>query len=95
MDLTEEHARKVYRAMVRARLLEAKFSSLYKAGKRKGAKKGERHQAVRKKGYGGQKFPLQHNQAKVTKKQSIMLECGECKYKMQRKGLRLKKVEIV
>ena len=69
--------------------------SLYKAGKRKGAKKGERHLAVRKKGYGGQKFPLQHNQAKVTKKQSIMLECGECKYKLQRKGLRLKKVEIV
>ena len=32
MDLTEEHARKVYRAMVRARLLEAKLSSLYKAG---------------------------------------------------------------
>lgn len=32
MDLTKEHARKVYRAMVRARLLESKFSSLYKAG---------------------------------------------------------------
>ncbi len=32
MDLTKEHARKVYRAMVTARLLEAKFSSLYKAG---------------------------------------------------------------
>ena len=46
-------------------------------------------------GYGGQKFPLQHNQAKVTKKQSIVLECGECKYKLQRKGLRLKKVEVV
>jgi pyruvate dehydrogenase E1 component alpha subunit/2-oxoisovalerate dehydrogenase E1 component alpha subunit len=32
MDLTKEHARKVYHAMVRTRLLEAKFSSLYKAG---------------------------------------------------------------
>lgn len=32
MDLTKEHARKVYQAMVRARLLEAKLSSLYKAG---------------------------------------------------------------
>ncbi len=32
MDLTKEHARKVYHAMVRARFLEAKFSSLYKAG---------------------------------------------------------------
>ncbi len=33
MDLTKEHARKVYQAMVRSRLLEMKFSSLYKAGK--------------------------------------------------------------
>ncbi len=32
MDLTKEHARKVYRAMLRARLLESKLSSLYKAG---------------------------------------------------------------
>lgn len=32
MELTKEYARKVYQAMVRARLLEAKFSSLYKAG---------------------------------------------------------------
>jgi len=31
-NLTEEHARKVYHAMVKSRLLEAKLSSLYKAG---------------------------------------------------------------
>lgn len=68
--------------------------SIYKAGKRRGAKKGERHQARRKKGYGGQKFPLQHNQAKVTKKQSLILECKECSYKLQRKGMRLKKLEV-
>jgi large subunit ribosomal protein L44e len=68
--------------------------SLYKAGKRRAAKKGERHQAERKKGYGGQKFPLQHNQAKVTKKQSLMLKCKECSYSMQRKGIRLKKTEV-
>jgi large subunit ribosomal protein L44e len=69
--------------------------SLYKAGKRRGAKQGERHQARRKKGYGGQKFPLQHNQSKVTKKLSLMLKCGECNYTLQRKGIRLKKLEIV
>ena len=69
--------------------------SLYKAGKRRGAKQGERHQARRKKGYGGQKFPLQHNQAKVTKKLSLMLKCGECNYILQRKGIRLKKLEVV
>jgi len=68
--------------------------SLYKAGKRKAAKLGERRQAVRKKGYGGQKFPLQHNQAKVSKKQSIMLKCGECGYTLQRRGIRLKKAEV-
>jgi large subunit ribosomal protein L44e len=68
--------------------------SLYKAGKRRAAKKGERRQAERKKGYGGQKFPLQHNQAKVTKKQSLMLKCKECSYSMQRKGIRLKKTEV-
>jgi large subunit ribosomal protein L44e len=69
--------------------------SVYKAGKRRGAKKGERHQARRKKGYGGQKFPLQHNQAKVTKKQSVLIECKECNFKLQRKGMRLKKLEVV
>ena len=68
--------------------------SFYKAGKRKAAKQGERHQAVRKKGYGGQKFPLQHNQAKVTKKQSLRLECNECGYTLMRKGIRLKKAEL-
>ena len=69
--------------------------SIYKPGKRRGAKKGERRQAVRKKGYGGQKFPEQHNQAKVTKKQSLMLKCKECSYTLQRKGMRLKKLEVV
>ena len=68
--------------------------SLYKAGKRKAAKLGERRQAIRKKGYGGQKFPLQHNQVKVSRKQSLHLECKECSYIMQRKGIRLKKVEF-
>ena len=68
--------------------------SIYKPGKRKGAKKGERRQARRKKGYGGQKFPEQHNQAKVTKKQSLVLKCNECNHSLMRKGMRLKKLEI-
>ncbi len=69
--------------------------SIYKAGKRRGAKKGERRQARRKTGYGGQKFPTQHNQAKVTTKQSLTLKCKECNYGLMRKGMRLKKLEIV
>jgi large subunit ribosomal protein L44e len=68
--------------------------SIYKAGKRRGAKRGERRQAIRKKGYGGQKFPEQHNQAKVTKKTSLMLKCKECSFTQQRKGIRLKKAEV-
>ena len=69
--------------------------SLYKAGKRRGAKRGERQQARRKKGYGGQKFPLQHNQAKTTKKLSLKLQCKECGFTQQRRGIRLKKLEVV
>jgi len=68
--------------------------SVYKAGKRRGAKLGERRQAIRKKGCGGQKFPLQRNQAKVTKKQSLKLVCKECGYTKQRKGIRLSKMEV-
>jgi len=69
--------------------------SIYKAGKRSKAKLGERRQTRRRKGYGGQKFPLQHNQAKVTKKQSLMLVCKECGHTMQRKGIRMSRMEIV
>jgi len=69
--------------------------SLYKAGKRRAARLGERRQAERKKGYGGQKFPMQHNQAKTTKKQTLKLTCKECNHSLLRKGIRLKKVEVV
>ena len=69
--------------------------SVYKAGKRRKAKLGERRQTRRRKGYGGQKFPLQHNQAKVTQKQSLILVCKECGYTKQRKGVRLKKLELI
>lgn len=68
--------------------------SIYKAGKRRGAKLGERRQAKRKKGYGGQKFPLQRNQVKTTKKQSLKIQCKECGYTTQRRGVRLKKMEV-
>ncbi|KON29781.1 50S ribosomal protein L44 [miscellaneous Crenarchaeota group-15 archaeon DG-45] len=68
--------------------------SIYKAGKRKGAKLGERRQEERKKGYGGQKFPLQHNQAKTTRKMTLKLQCRKCGYTLQRQGMRLKKLEV-
>lgn len=69
--------------------------SLYKAGKRRAVRKGERRFSSKQKGYGGMKRPVQHNQAKVSRKHSIMLECRECGYKLQRKGIRLKRAEVV
>jgi large subunit ribosomal protein L44e len=69
--------------------------TLYKAGKRRAAKLGERRQAERKKGYGGQKFPEQHNQAKTTRKQTLKIQCRECSYTLHRDGIRLKKMEVV
>ena len=69
--------------------------TLYKAGKRRAARLGERRQAERKKGYGGQKFPEQHNQAKTTRKQTLKIQCRECSYTLQRGGIRLKKMEVV
>jgi len=69
--------------------------NIYKAGKRTAAKLGERRQAERKKGYGGQKFPEQHNQAKTTRKQTLKIQCRECGYTTHRNGIRLKKMEVV
>ena len=69
--------------------------TLYKAGKRRAAKLGERRQAERKKGYGGQKFPEQHNQAKTTRKQTMKIQCRECSYTLHRDGIRLKKMEVI
>ena len=69
--------------------------SAYKTGKAMGAKLGERRQSKRRKGDGGKKYPIQHNQAKVTRKQSMMMVCTECGYTKQRKGVRLSKMEFV
>jgi len=68
---------------------------VYKAGKRRAAKLGERRQAKRKKGYGGQKFPEQRNQVKTTKKLVLKIQCRECGYTTHRDGIRLKKLEVV
>jgi large subunit ribosomal protein L44e len=70
--------------------------SLYKAGKRRALAKGERAHALReKKGYGGQKFPRQRKFAKVTKKMVLRLKCKSCGSMRHKKGIRLKKLNIV
>jgi large subunit ribosomal protein L44e len=57
--------------------------------------KGERHHALRdKRGYGGQKNPLQREFAKTTKKQTLKLKCRVCGYMRHKDGIRLRKLTI-
>ncbi|MCJ7691434.1 MAG: 50S ribosomal protein L44e [Clostridiaceae bacterium] len=73
---------------------QAHTVSLYKAGKRRALAIGERRHARAKKGYGGQKYPLQKKFAKTTKKQVLRLKCKVCSYMLQKDGIRLTKVNI-
>jgi large subunit ribosomal protein L44e len=68
--------------------------SLYKAGKRRALAKGERHHDREKKGYGGQKYPLQREFSKTTKKQTLRLKCKVCGFMRHRIGIRLRKLVI-
>ena len=56
---------------------------------------GERRHAEDKKGYGGQKFPKLAKPAKTTKKWTPILTCTECKKKSNKRGLRVRKVELI
>lgn len=68
--------------------------SLYKAGKRRALAKGERHHEREKRGYGGQKYPLQREFSKTTKKQTLKLKCKVCGYTRHKDGVRLRKLVI-
>jgi len=68
--------------------------NLYKAGKRRALAKGERAHAREKRGYGGQKYPLQHEFSKTTKKQTLRIKCKVCGYMRHRVGIRLRKLVI-
>ena len=69
--------------------------SVYKAWKRRGSAAGERRHALRKKGYGGQKFPKLAKPAKTTKKVTLIETCTTCKKKMMNKGIRIRKFELI
>ncbi|MCK4474765.1 50S ribosomal protein L44e [Candidatus Bathyarchaeota archaeon] len=69
--------------------------SIYKAGKRRALAKGERRHRRLKKGYGGQKYPLQKVFSKTTKKQTVKLKCKVCGYTRHRDGIRLRKMVVV
>jgi large subunit ribosomal protein L44e len=68
--------------------------TLYKAGKPRALAKGARDHEREKKGYGGQKYPLQREFAKTTKKQTLKLKCKVCGYAKHRWGVRLRKLAI-
>lgn len=74
---------------------QAHAITLYKAGKRRALAKGERHHEREKRGYGGQKYPLQREFAKTTKKQTLKLKCKVCGYMRHKDGIRLRKLVIV
>ena len=67
---------------------------LYKPGKRRALAKGERHHKREKSGYGGQKYPLQREFAKTTKKQTLRVKCKVCGYMRHKDGVRLRKLVI-
>jgi len=69
--------------------------SIYKAGKRRGTAAGERRHALRKKGYGGQKFPKLAKPAKTTKKVTQVFTCPECKKKTMKQAIRIRKFGLV
>jgi large subunit ribosomal protein L44e len=78
----------------RCKIHQAHTVDLYKAGKRRALAKGERHHEREKKGYGGQKYPLQREFAKTTKKQTLRVKCKVCGYMRHKDGIRLRKLVI-
>lgn len=68
---------------------------LYKKGKERALAIGARRHARELKGYGGQKYPIQRKKSKTTEKKTLILKCEKCGYQLFKKGIRLKKMEIV
>ncbi|MHA1369025.1 MAG: 50S ribosomal protein L44e [Promethearchaeota archaeon] len=69
--------------------------SIYKKGKERTLAQGRRRYNRKLKGYGS--FPRQifHRNAKVNKKTLPIATCKQCGHKTPRKGLRLKRFELV
>jgi len=69
--------------------------SLYKKGRERSLAIGRRRYNRKLAGYGSQPKPEQKKFSKTTKKQTLVLKCKKCGYTLMRKGVRLKKLEIV
>jgi large subunit ribosomal protein L44e len=78
----------------RCKVYTAHSVTLYKKGKERKMAQGTRRYTRKKKGYGSSRKPVQKRFAKTTKKLSLKLKCKKCGYMNQRKGIRLKKLEI-
>jgi large subunit ribosomal protein L44e len=73
---------------------QAHAVALYKPGKPRALAKGARRHEREKRGYGGQKYALQREFAKTTKKQTLKLKCKVCGYTRHKDGIRLRKLVI-
>jgi len=69
--------------------------TIYKHGKRRALAEGERRYRRKQRGYGSKRKPEQKRFAKTTKKVVLKLKCSKCGYISHRRGIRLKKVELV
>ncbi|MEM0454106.1 MAG: 50S ribosomal protein L44e [Sulfolobales archaeon] len=69
--------------------------TIYKHGKRRSLAEGERRYARKQEGYGSKRKPEQKRFAKVTKKVVLKLKCSKCGYISHRRGIRIKKAELV
>ncbi|RLG87609.1 MAG: 50S ribosomal protein L44e [Thermoprotei archaeon] len=69
--------------------------SIYKHGKRRTLAEGQRRYLRKQEGYGSKRKPEQKRFAKITKKQVLKLKCRVCGYIQHRRGIRLKKLELV
>jgi len=69
--------------------------TIYKHGPRRSLAEGERRYARKKKGYGSKRKAEQKRFAKTTKKVVLKLKCKKCGYILHRKGIRMKKHELV
>jgi len=68
---------------------------IYKHGKRRTLSEGQRRYERKQEGYGSKRKPEQKRFAKVTKKVVLKLKCTKCGYILHRRGIRLKKAELV
>ena len=56
---------------------------------------GQRRYLRKLKGYGSKRKPEQKRFAKVTKKVVLKLKCTQCGYIQHRKGIRMKRYELI